>query len=160
MAGKTKRMSQVKQILLLLKQERGNKEIARVLEISKNTVKSYRKKIEQSSMSIDELLELDDPVLEARMHAGNPAYLEDRFIYLEPKLDAYIKELKDRKSHVTKYILWEEYRQEQPDGYGYTQFCYHLSQHKKAGKPTMVLEHKPAEKLYVDFAGDTTSYID
>jgi transposase len=139
MAGKTKRMSQVKQILLLLKQERGNKEIARVLEISKNTVKSYRKKIEQSSMSIDELLELDDPVLEARMHAGNPAYLEDRFIYLEPKLDAYLKELKDRKSHVTKYILWEEYRQEQPDGYGYTQFCYHLSQHKKAGKPTMVL---------------------
>ncbi len=106
-------MSQVKQILLLLKQERGNKEIARVLEISKNTVKSYRKKIEQSSMSIDELLELDDPVLEARMHAGNPAYLEDRFIYLEPKLDAYLKELKDRKSHVTKYILWEEYRQEQ-----------------------------------------------
>ena len=37
MAGKTKRMSQVKQILLLLKQERGNKEIARVLEIDSDT---------------------------------------------------------------------------------------------------------------------------
>jgi transposase len=160
MAGKTKQMSQVKQLLLLLKQERGNKEIARMLEISKNTVKSYRNKVEQSSVSIDKLLDMDDPVLEVRFHAGNPAYLDDRFIHLKSKLDSYIKELADPKSHVTKHILWDEYRETYPDGYGYTQFCYHISQHKKAKKPSMVLDHQPADMLYVDFAGDKTSYID
>lgn len=153
-------MSQVKQILLLLKQGRGSKEIARMLGISKNTVKSYRNKIEQSAVSIDKLLEMDDPVLEVRFHAGNPAYLDDRFIHLESKLDTYVKELADPKSHVTKHILWEEYRETHPDGYGYTQFCYHISQHKKAKKPSMVLDHEPADMLYVDFAGDKTSYID
>jgi DNA-binding CsgD family transcriptional regulator len=58
MAGKTKQMSQVKQILLLLKQGRGNKEIARMLELSKNTVKSYRNKVEKSTVSIDTLLDM------------------------------------------------------------------------------------------------------
>lgn len=160
MAGKTKRMSQVKQVLMLFSQGRGNKEIARMLDMSKNTVKSYRKKVEQSGVPIDQLLLMDDPVLEVRFHAGNPAYLDDRFIHLKSNLDTYVKELGDPKSHVTKYILWEEYRQAHPEGYGYTQFCYHISQHKKAKKPSMVLDHEPADMLFVDFAGDKTSYID
>jgi transposase len=160
MAGKTKQMSQVKQILLLLKQGRGNKEIARMLEISKNTVKSYRNKVEKSPVGIDTLLEMDDPVLEVRFHAGNPAYLDDRFIHLKTNLDTYLKELDNPKSHVTKHILWQEYREKHPDGYGYTQFCYHISQHKRARRPSMVLNHEPADMLYVDFAGDKLSYID
>jgi transposase len=160
MAGKTKRMSQVKQVLMLFSQGRGNKEIARMLDMSKNTVKSYRKKVDQSGVPIDLLLQMDDPVLEVRFHAGNPAYLDDRFIHLKSNLDTYVKELGDPRSHVTKYILWEEYRQAHPEGYGYTQFCYHISQHKKAKKPSMVLDHEPADMLFVDFAGDKTSYTD
>jgi transposase len=28
-----------------------------------------------------------------------------------------------RKKHVTKYLLWEEYKAKQPTGYQYSQFC-------------------------------------
>ena len=48
-----------------------------------------------------------------------------------------------------------------PDGYERSQFFYHLAQNLKAQKaPTSVLHHEPGLELYVDFAGDTLSYID
>ena len=60
MAGKPKRMSQVKQILQLHKQGYGNKTIARNLGISKNTVKSYLSKHKSSKLSLETLLKMDD----------------------------------------------------------------------------------------------------
>lgn len=158
MAGKPKRMSQIKQLLQLHKQGKGKKEIARLLGISKNTVKAYLEKLLLLKLNVDELLSLDDPVLETKFHAGNPAYPDDRFEQLKPRLDYYIKEL--TRKGVTRKLLWEEYRQDHLKGYGHTQFCYHLSQHQYASKPSMVLQHKPGEKLYIDFTGKTMSYID
>jgi len=83
MAGKIKPMSQVKQLLLLYKDGRGRKEIARSLKISKNTVKTYLAKLQSLNLNIDDLLALEDPVLEAKFHAGNPAYKDNvRFLTL------------------------------------------------------------------------------
>lgn len=158
MAGKPKRMSQVKQLLQLHQQGKAKKEIARILGISKNTVKAYLEKLSMLKMGIEDLLLLDDPVLETRFHPGNPAYSDDRFEQLKSKLDYYTKELK--RKGVTRKLLWEEYREAYPGGYGLTQFCYHLSQHLAARSPSMVLQHRPAEKLFVDFAGKKLSYID
>ena len=158
MAGKTRPMSQIKQLLQLHRQGHKVKFIARSLGISKNTVKTYLKKVALSGAEISALLELDDPVLESRFFAGNPAYLDDRFEDFKARLDFFEKELE--RPHVTKRLLWQEYRQQYTRGYGYTQFCYHLSQQLVARKPSMVLTHKPAEKLFVDFAGDKLAYID
>ena len=158
MAGKTKSMSQIKQLLRLIKSGYTNKRIARELGVSRNTVKSYRRKVEQHPQDIDHLLATDDPVLEKCLHAGNPAYLEKRFNDLKDRLDDIVQDLKD--PHVTKKLLWEEYRSEYHDGYSYTQFCYHISQHQRAAKPDMHLEHLPGDKLYIDFAGDQLSYTD
>ena len=44
MAGKPKRMSQIKQLLQLYRQGKKKKEIARILAMSKNTVKAYLEK--------------------------------------------------------------------------------------------------------------------
>jgi len=49
---------------------------------------------------------------------------------------------------LTKQLLWEEYRFEKPDGYGYTRFYHHLNQQLIARKPSIVVPHKAAEKLY------------
>ena len=45
MAGKPKRMSQIKQLIRLYQQGHGKKTIARQLGMSKNTVKAYLQKI-------------------------------------------------------------------------------------------------------------------
>ena len=159
MAGKIKPMSQVKQLLLMYKDGRGRKEIARSLGISKNTVKSYLAKLQSLNFKIDELLTLEDPVLESKFHAGNPAYKDkERYELLKTDLDYYKKEL--NRTGVTRKLLWEEYRQTNLNGYSYAQFCFHMSQQQVASKRSMVMNHKPAEKLFIDFAGKKMSYVD
>lgn len=158
MAGKPRPMSQIKQLLHLHRQGCSIKAIARTLCISKNTVKSYLAKLQSASLDTEELLKLEDPVLESRFHSGNPAYKDPRYIHLKSKLEYLSKELKG--VGVTKKLLWEEYIQSFPQGYAYSQFCFHLHQQLVARKPTSVLTHEPADKLFVDFAGKQISYTD
>jgi hypothetical protein len=73
MAGKPKPMSMVKELLLLHQQGQGRKTIARILGISKNTVRSYLDKLpillnanKAYPTTIDDLVKLPEPELEAR----------------------------------------------------------------------------------------------
>ena len=158
MAGKPKRMSLVKQILRMHSWGKGIKTIARELEVSKNTVRSYIRRVKDSGVAIPFLLSLEEPELEATLIAGNPAYKDPRYEPLKSKLDYYIKELE--QVGVTRLLLWEEYKSEHPTShYCYSQFCVVLRRHRLAAKPSLVLEHRAADKLYIDFAGKPLSYI-
>lgn len=166
MAGKPKSMSQIKQLILLHAQGKGKKAIARILSISRNTVKIYLQKLDSllsdnsHPLNIEALIKLEDPVLEAKFHAGNPAYkkLEGRYDLLKDQLPYFLKEL--RRKGVTRQLLWQEYKEQYPDGYSYGQFCFHLQQQILASKPSMVLFHKPGDKLFIDFAGTRVYYTD
>jgi transposase len=63
---------------------------------------------------------------------------------------------------VTRQLLWEEYRESHPDGYGYTQFCEHYSRHRSSlpVEAVMHLSHIFGDRLQVDFAGKSLSWID
>lgn len=159
MAGKTIPMSTVKQMMLLRKEGKSIKEIARITEKSKNTVKSYLSKIDVTGIDVEVLLLMDDFLLDTKLNAGNPSYKEEeRYAELKELFKHYQRELK--RKGVTKYLLWQEYSESRPMGYSYSQFCHHLSQMNKALKPSAVLDHEPGDKLYVDFAGSTLSYVD
>ena len=162
MAGKTIRMSQAKQILMLRAKGESRKRIARILGVSKTTVKLFFNRIDgllSSGHSMAGLLGLSDPELEGKLYAGNPSYKEnDRYEDLKERFSYYQGELK--RTGVTRQLLWEEYIAAHPGGYSYSQFCYHLQQIAKTARPTMHLEHKPGDKLYIDFAGKTLAYID
>ncbi|MDD4778916.1 MAG: IS21 family transposase [Fermentimonas sp.] len=151
-------MSKIKQVLRLHAQGVSNRKIAASLGIYKGTVNNYVHKITSHQWSLDELLSLEDPELERVLFAGNPAYKQERFDEFKEMIPYFEEELKKR--HVTRYIIWQEYRQDHPEGYGYSQFCFHLGQVANARKPRSILHYNPAEKLLVDFAGDTVSYID
>jgi transposase len=68
------------------------------------------------------------------------------------------KELK--RTGVNRHILWAEYYKEFPDGYQYSQFCFYYNQWKNRVNPTMHMDHKAGDKLYVDFAGQKLSITD
>lgn len=61
---------------------------------------------------------------------------------------------------VTRQLLWEEYKKEDPDGYGYSRFCELLSEASQVRQATMRFEHRPGEKMEVDFAGKPLHYLD
>jgi transposase len=158
MAGTITRMSKIKQVLQLHQLGFSNRHIGKQLGLYKQTVNDYVCKLKAHNYDIAELLTLDDPVMEARFMAGNPAYTEDRFLIFKDKIPYFEKEL--ARAHVKRMTIWEEYIGEHPDGYRYSQFCYHLNQMKTARHPSAILEHQPGEKLFIDFAGDTVAYID
>jgi transposase len=61
---------------------------------------------------------------------------------------------------MNRRILWEAYIKEFPDGFKYTQFCFYYNQGKARVNPTMHLDHRAGDKLYVDFAGGKLSITD
>ena len=163
MAGKTKEMSQIKQLLLLKKEGVSNRKAAAIVGINKETVNNYVRKACADELGIEGLLKLDDPVLEHRLKGGNPAYPDKRFEVFKELLPYLQEEM--RRKHVTLKLLWEEYVSEHPDDhYSLTQFRYHYSQHTEAKKesPSTILADRRTggEKLFLDFTGDTMGYID
>ena len=163
MAGTVKEMSLIKQVLQLKQLGESNRGIARKLPINKETVNGYMNTIDANGWDIGELLRIDDPELERMFHAGSPAYTDARMKEFLRLLPYFREQLTNRKLHVTRQLLWEEYRQTHPDGYGKSQFYNHLKQNLVAQKDiTTVLSqtYKPGEKLMIDFAGDKLSYVD
>lgn len=57
------------------------------------------------------------------------------------------------KRGVTLLLLWKEYKQSNPDGYGYSRFADLYNQWKGSTDLRMLQHHAPGEKLFLDFAG-------
>jgi transposase len=75
-----------------------------------------------------------------------------------PDIGYLVEELK--RPHVTMQLLWVEYREAFPDGYGYTQFCHWIKEQRPMLDVTLRQEHKAGEKVFTDYAGATIPFID
>lgn len=97
----------------------------------------------------------DDGELERRLFTASGEAQAER-----PAADwAKLHEQLKRRS-VTLVLLWQEYRAEHPDGYGYSRFCDLYGEWRRSVSATMRQTHAAGEKLFVDFAGDTVTVID
>ena len=63
-------------------------------------------------------------------------------------------ELQQHK-HLTLQLVWEEYRAQNPDGYGYSRFCELYQRWRRKQEVVLRQEHRAGEKLFVDYAGPT-----
>lgn len=147
-------------MLLKMQQNMSNRKIADELGINKETVNNKFAFIREHNLSMTELLKLDDPELEKVFHGGHSAVTDARHARFLELLDYFREQLKDK--HVTRYLLWEEYIKENPDGYRKSQFFHHLSQNLKVAKVTTVMSdtYSPGMHLFIDFAGDTMQVVD
>jgi transposase len=57
-------------------------------------------------------------------------------------------------------LLWQEYREQQPNGYGYSRYCGLYRSWLKRQDVVLRHEHRAGEKLFVDYAGDTIAVYD
>ena len=62
---------------------------------------------------------------------------------------------------VTRYLLWQEYKAQQPEGLQYTAFCVQYRRWlNRTAEPVMRFEHRAGEKCFVDYAGQSVGVID
>ena len=158
MANNPISMIKIRQILRLQSQGCSKLQIASQTGIARNTLKKYIKEFISSGLTFEEINELSDKELEDLFVKPEDRPLNERLQTLFSLFPAIDKELK--KKGVTRLLLWEEYKRQHPDGVGKSQFKHYFSQWKAQVNPTMHMEHKAGDKLYVDFAGDKLSIID
>ena len=132
------------------------RQIAVTIGISRSTVGEYIRRAAVIGVTWPIPEGLDDTELERRLFTS-PTFDEKPARPL-PDWSHVHKELKRRA--VTLLLLWEEYRAEHTDGYGYSRFCDLYRDWCKTISPTMRQTHAAGEKLFVDFAGDTVPVFD
>ena len=162
--AKPLRMHQIKRIIELYQQGQSIRQTKRLTGLSRTTIRDYHRRIQSSGLSADQLLALDEESLlslvcvEAFDQGLCGRKADNRHANLVKDLDRYCGDLSKRG--VTRQLLWEEYRKENPEGYSYTQFCEYLTRHLQKDQAVMHFTHKPGEQMQVDFAGDKTGYVD
>ena len=159
MANKPINMLQLRRILQLKLHGKSNREISFELGKSRDTVNGYVKQLSLIGKSFEDLLKLTDEELSS-LAFNEPSCVKTdwRFADLQQRIPSLCDELK--KPHATRMILWEEYRQSVAKGYGYTQFCEHLSRFLETRKAVMIFDHEPAASMMFDFAGDKIALTD
>ncbi|HEY5410195.1 MAG TPA: IS21 family transposase [Caulobacteraceae bacterium] len=144
--------------LLRLKFENGlpGRVIAASLGISKGAVNDYLARLVVAGLTWPLPEDLTDTALERRLFPGPPSAgsagrPEPNWAYVDAEL---------RRKGVTRSLLWQEYRADHPEGYGYSWFCQHFDAWKGRVSATMRQRHGAGEKVFVDYAGDTIDVID
>jgi transposase len=152
-------MQNVRSLLQLLQRGFSGRSISRDLKLSRNTVKLYVDRFNACAFSLEQLQQMDDAGLHAIAYAdGKQMQADPRTGDFKSRINYFLAELK--RTGVTKQLLWQEYKKDYADGYEYSQFCGLFAEYRKVNEATMHFEHKPADVMMVDFAGDNLSYVD
>jgi len=145
--------------ILRLKYEGGATEraIARSIGVARSTVALTLERIAAAQLGWPLPPALSDAVLEAMLYAsaGRPQGSRGK---TEPDWTGVHHEL--RRPGVTLMLLWEEYRQAEPDGYGYSRWCELYRTWEGRLSPTMRQAHPAGERMFVDYAGQTVELYD
>ena len=158
MANKTIAMNKLRSVIRLYVEGKGKKQIATCLELSKNTVKKYVRLFIDTHLSYEDVENLTDRELYQRFQMTSekeiPLRLQELYAFF-PHLQ---KELK--RPGVTRLLMWKQYISKHPDGYAKSQFCEHYNKWRGITKPSMRIEHKAGDKMYVDYTGKKLQVID
>ena len=155
--GKLKRMDQVQAILDTYSLTGSIKRTAKILGVSKNTVKSYLRRAKQDVKVEPTVLQHCKEKRYALLY-GSPPDSSHRSVDFEARKSYWIKELP--KTGVTRSLLWQEYKQVYPQGYSYSQFCELLKRELGRHDLTLSLDHKPGKIMQADFAGKKMFWTD
>lgn len=151
-------MRKIGEVLRLKAAGMNNREIARSVGVGKTTVYEYLARAEGTGLGWPLPADLDEAAVEAKLFP--PPTAELAAARPLPEWSAIHKELKRRDVHMTLRLLWLEWRQGNPDGWGYSQFCDNYQRWLGVQDPVMRLQYAAGERMFVDFAGDTMPVTD
>lgn len=157
MAKRRLSMRKIEEILRLrLENNCSVRQIAKSCDMGRSTVADYLSRIKKVGLTWPLPPDLDDSCLEAMLFPPIPDNTPAK--RQMPSMDYLFQELK--KKGVTLQLLWHEYKQENPEGYQYSQFCDRYSRWAKKLDISLKQNYKAGEKLFIDYAGQTIPIID
>lgn len=151
-------MSVIRQIIRLHEAGHSIGDIARHLKISKSTAKLYVDRIKEAEINVDKLKEIEPEKLKDTLSPNKRSTMN----YAEPNWDSIYTRHHRRRGALTLKQLWEEYRDEAPEGLKtlgyqafckvYTRFCNNLPE--PLLDVALTLQWDPGNVIMVDYAGD------
>ena len=153
MSNRRVNMNRLRRLFHLLEQDISQRKACEKLSMGRNVCSGYVKKVETTGKSYRELLELSDESLGEllQLKSYQHRHSDIRLDVLTKLMPQYKVDLENPK--VTLILLWEEYKHDHSDGYGYTQFKEHLLRYIKKERYSYHNDWIPAHELQVDFAG-------
>ena len=146
----------IKQLLLLYSSQVSNRQIAKRLGISRNTVNRYIKffnSLDKSQIEFGSISEKDLVSMFVKQEKLSPRLQQLKAYFPTVKKDMLRPGFTYRKT-------WEEYQEIYDDGYGYSQFMEHFHRWNQSSEASLKLHHKSGEKLMVDYAGKKLYIVD
>jgi len=149
----------VKLIMELHDAGMGRNAIAKTRHISRHSVTDVIHIAQDKGISYKDIQNLDDTEVYRMFY---PDKYQVETLYFKPDYEVVHNELS--KTGVTLKLLWQEYTakcvNENHIAMGYTKFCEGYNNHVVLNQLTNHLEHKPGEKVEVDWSGPTMHYVD
>ena len=140
---------------LVFDQGRSQREAGRVLGLSQSTINEYLRRFRASGMPWPLAPDADEVTVAARLFTD---HTPPTGAWPQPDWPTIHAELK--RKGVTLQLLWIEYKQREPDGYQYTQFCRHYHAWADTLAPALRQVHIAGEKCFIDYAGQTMPVVD
>lgn len=134
---------------------RSHREIAQSCGLGLGTVSEYVRRATAAGLAWPLPEGLSEGELEQRLFPPPAPTGETR-----PVPDWAVTQRDLKRKGVTLLLLWEEYRQLHPTGYGYSSFCQHFAAWEQQRDVRMRQTHRAGEKLFVDYAGLTVPIVD
>ena len=156
MPGQRLPMRKIRDVLRLRAGGMSKRKIAASLSVGVTTAGEAIRRARRAGLSWPLPENLTDEALERLLYPPAPITAKDR--RPQPELQAMHREL--RRPGVTLQLLWEEYRDAHPNGYGYSRFCELYDAWKRRLSPTMRQLHVAGERMFVDYAGTTLEVVD
>jgi transposase len=150
-------MRKINEVLRLKAAGLSVREIAANTGAARTTVYEYLVRAEAAGLSWPLPDDMDGEDLEAKLFPPATAELASRRPV--PEWRQVHRELKSGH-HVTMRLVWLEWKQDHPDGWGYSQFCWHYEQWLGTQDLVMRFSWAGGERAFVDFSGDKLPIAD
>ena len=148
-------MRKIEDVLRLHVRGLATRRISLATGVGKTTVIEYLRRAGTAGVSWPLPEGLDEAELERLLFPPPPS--KGRRIP-EPDWAEIHRELK--RPGVTLALLWDEYRGQHSDGYGYSAFCEHSRRWAGRLSPVMRQRHAAGERMFVDYSGTRMAVID
>src|SRR5687768_13982978 len=150
-------MRKVQEVLrLLLACGLSRRQVSRASGVGRASVAEYVERAQKAGL-LETWESLSEEELESRLY---PPARRSSAQAERPEADWAVVHEELKRRDMTLSLVWQEYREQHPDGYQYSRFCDLYRAWRGKQDLCMRQVHRPGEKLFVDYCGATVPVID